>query len=110
MEEGRNFVWCAEAEAFEVVPPARWKRTYLVKKALLRGASAALQPSCGVASILKSIVAIPFYSIALPFSLLFGQHCFMTLLVKLCDHMGKLLALVGFDPIKEVYVAEEPSI
>jgi len=106
MEEGRKFVWCAEAEAFETVPPARWKRSYLVRKALLRGSSAALQPSCGFASIVRSIVAVPLYALALPFTLLLGQHRFMTTLVSMCDHLGKLLALVGIQPIKEAYVSE----
>ena len=107
MEQGFAFVWSSDAVAFEVVPPARWNRLYLVQKALLRGACAALQPSCGAASILKSLVAVPLYAVALPFGLLVGQHRFMTLLVKLCDHLGKLLALVGIHPIKEAYVSEE---
>lgn len=106
MEEGRRFVWCAEAEAFETVPPVRWERSYLMKKALLRGSSAALQPSCGAKSILKSVIAVPAYAIALPFSLLAGQHRFMELLVSMCDHLGKLLALVGIQAIKEAYVSE----
>jgi hypothetical protein len=33
----------------------------------------------------------------------------MTILVKLCDHLGKLLALVGIHPIKEAYVSEEAA-
>jgi hypothetical protein len=110
MEQGFAFVWSSDAVAFEVVPPARWNRLYLVQKALLRGACAALQPSCGVASILKSLVAVPLYTVALPFGLLLGQHRFMTLLVKLCDHLGKLLALVGIHPIKEAYVSEETGV
>ncbi len=106
MEAGCKFVWCAEGEAFETVPPARWNRTYLIKKALLRGASAALQPSCGLKSILRSLIAVPLYSVALPFSLFLGQHRFMTILVKICDHLGKLLALAGIQPINEAYVSE----
>ncbi len=106
MEEGRKFVWCAEAEAFETVPPMRWKRSYLIKKALLRGSSAALQPSCGFNSIVRSIIAVPLYVLALPFALLMGQHRFMTILVSMCDHLGKLLALVGIQPIKGAYVSE----
>jgi len=109
MEAGCVFVWCAEAEAFEVIPPARWNRVYLMKKALLRGASAALQPSCGAASVLKSVVAVPLYTIALPFVLLAGQHRFMTLLVKLCDHLGKLSTLAGLNLVKEAYVAEKSA-
>lgn len=106
IEEGRVFIWSAEAKAFEVVPPARWKRMYLVRKALLRGATAGLQPNCGAVSIAKSVVAIPFYALTLPFALLAGHHHFMTFLVKLCDHSGKLLILIGVNPIHEEYVSE----
>jgi hypothetical protein len=106
IEDGRVFIWCAEAEVFEVIPPARWRRKHLLKRALLRGACAPLYPNCGVASIVKSIVAVPLYAVGLPFALLLGQHRFMTLLVKLCDHLGKLLALVGINPIHEQYVCD----
>jgi succinoglycan biosynthesis protein ExoM len=106
IEQGHNFIWSADALAFEVVSPARWKRTYMLRKALLRGATARLQPSCGVVGIAKSVLAVPAYTLALPFALVLGHHRFMTLLVKLCDHLGKLLALVGVNPVHEPYVTE----
>ena len=103
---GRRFIWCSDAIAYEVVPPVRWKRTFMLKKALLRGATAALHPTLGAADILKSVIAVPASALALPFALILGQHRFMTLLVKLCDHLGKLLALLGINPIREQYVTE----
>lgn len=106
IDQGHVFVWSAEAEAYEVVPPARWKRMYLVRKALLRGATAGLQPTCGAVSIAKSAIAVPLYAVALPFALFLGQHRFMTLLVKLCDHLGKLLIKMGINPIREQYVTD----
>ena len=109
MERGFRFVWAADAVAYEVVPPARWDRKYLVQKALLRGSCAALQPSCGPVSILKSLLAIPLYTLALPVGLLLGQHRFMTLVVKLCDHLGKICALMGIHPIQEAYVSENSA-
>ena len=105
IEQGRTFVWCNEAAVYETVPPARWKRMYLLRKALLRGASAALRPTAGVRSITKSIIAVPVYGLALPVAALLGQHRFMDLLVRLCDHLGKLLALVGINPVREPYVS-----
>lgn len=105
IEKGYRFIWCSDAIAYEVVPPVRWKRTFMLK-ALLRGATAALHPTLGAADILKSMVAVPVYTLALPFAIVLGQHRFMTLLVKLCDHLGKLLALVGINPIREQYVTE----
>ncbi|MGA2673281.1 MAG: glycosyltransferase family 2 protein [Terracidiphilus sp.] len=106
IEEGRTFIWCAQAEAFEVLPPARWKRMYFVRKALLQGASTALRPNCGFVSIAKSAAAVPLYALILPFALLLGQHHFMTILFKLCSHAGKLLRRIGIDPIREQYVTE----
>jgi succinoglycan biosynthesis protein ExoM len=103
---GRVFIWCDEAVAFEVVPPPRWKRVYMLKKALLRGATAALHPTVGFRDIAKSVIAVPVYTVALPFAALLGHHRFMNLLVKLCDHLGKLLALVGINPIRGQYITD----
>jgi hypothetical protein len=107
IEEGRHFIWSADAKAFEVVPPARWSRSYLMRKALLRGATAGLRPNAG--SIAKSLIAVPLYAVALPFAIFAGQHRFMTLLVKLCDHLGKLLITVGINPIRGEYVLDGPQ-
>lgn len=104
--EGRRFIWCAEAEAYETVPPARWGRKYLLRKALLRGATAGLHTN--VKGIVKSLLAIPLYTLALPFALLAGHQHFMSLLVKMCDHLGKLLIVVGINPVREEYVLDEP--
>lgn len=106
IEEGFSFIWCAEARVYETIPPARWKRVYVLRKAVLQGATAALQPNCGALSIAKSIVAVPLYTLCLPFALLLGQHRFMALMVKIADHGGKLLRRMGIDPIKEEYVSE----
>lgn len=106
IDQGYVFIWSAEAEAFEVVPPSRWKRMYMLRKALLRGATAGLQPGGGVVGVAKSVIAMPLYALALPFALLVGHHHFMTLLVKLCDHLGKLLIWIGINPIREQYVTD----
>ncbi len=106
MEEGFSFIWSSDAEVYESLPPARWKRMYFLRKALLQGATAAQQPDCGALSIAKSIVAVPLYAGVLPFSLLFGQHRFMSILIKLCSHAGKLLILAGINPVAEEYVSE----
>jgi glycosyltransferase involved in cell wall biosynthesis len=105
IDSGHSFVWCNDAVAYEVVPEMRWKRRFILKQALLRGATARLQP-LGTREITKSIIAVPAYAAMLPVALVCGQHWFMTLLVKLCDHAGKLLALAGINPIKEPYVTE----
>jgi succinoglycan biosynthesis protein ExoM len=104
IDKGHVFIWCDEAMAYEDVPPVRWKRTFMLKRALLRGATTVIHPTFGAKDIAKSIVAVPLYAMALPFALLGGQHLFMLLSVKLCDHLGKLLALAGVQPVKQQYV------
>jgi succinoglycan biosynthesis protein ExoM len=104
--KGHVFIWCNEAVVFETVPPIRWNRTVMLKRALLRGATAVLHPTFGRTGITKSIIAVPLYAVALPFAFLLGQHKFMPLLVSLFDHLGKLLAILGINPIKEQYVTE----
>ncbi len=105
IKQGRVFIWCNEAVVYETVPPSRWTRMHLLKKALLRGACAALRPTVGVSNITASIVAVVVYGLALPFVVLLGQHRFMDLMIRLCHHVGKLLALLGINPIAEPYVA-----
>jgi succinoglycan biosynthesis protein ExoM len=106
IEEGRCFVWSTDAAVHEVIPPARWSRWYYVRKALLQGATAAQQPDCGAGKLAKSMIAVPLYTLMLPVALLMGQSHFMTLLVKLCDHAGKLLQSMKINPIREEYVSE----
>jgi cellulose synthase/poly-beta-1,6-N-acetylglucosamine synthase-like glycosyltransferase len=106
MDHGRVFVWCNEAVVYEVVPPVRWRRTFLLKRALLRGAMEPKMATFGVRDVMKSVIAVPLYVLGLPFALLLGQHRFMSLFVRLCDHLGKLLALAGIHLVREEYVTD----
>jgi glycosyltransferase involved in cell wall biosynthesis len=106
IEKGHRFVWCDEAVAYEVVPPIRWSRTFMLKRALLRGRISLLHPSSGWRATLRSMIAVPAYAAALPFALTAGHSRFMVCLVKLFDHAGRLLALAGINPVSEPYVTE----
>jgi len=106
IEKGYRFIWCNEAVAYEVVPPIRWNRRFMLRRALLRGAMEPQTPGFGPRSIIKSLVAVPIYLAILPFAAVAGHHKFMTALVSLCDHLGKIFAVIGLNPIKEQYVTE----
>ena len=106
ISKGHVFIWCNEAVAYEVVPPIRWKRSFMLRRALLRGAVEPKTPAFGFRDIARSMIAIPVYTLALPFALVWGHHKFMNVLVRLFDHLGKLLAVLGINPVKEQYVTE----
>jgi glycosyltransferase involved in cell wall biosynthesis len=103
---GHKFIWCNEAVAFEVVPPIRWKRTFMLRRALLRGAMEPKAPDFGARSIAQSALAVFAYVAALTVVWIFGHHKFMSVLIRLCDHLGKLLAATGIEVVKDQYVVE----
>jgi len=97
VDGGCVFTWCNEAVVYETVPPERWKRCYLLKRALLRGQNQ--RHMAGLRSVATSVIAVPIYAILLPFLLVLGQHVFLRYLIKLSDHAGKLLAFLCVKPL-----------
>jgi succinoglycan biosynthesis protein ExoM len=106
MAKGRVFGWCNEAVVYEVIPPKRCKRSFLVRKALFKGAFSRRIMGSSLGPFLVSFIAAPAYVIALPFALVTGQARFMKYTFKLCYHVGRLIALLGINPIKTPYVTE----
>ncbi|MFX0135266.1 MAG: glycosyltransferase family 2 protein [Candidatus Hodarchaeota archaeon] len=104
IEKGCVFVWCAEAPVYEEIPPERCSRSFMLKRALLRGKVSLLHPSFNIFDIIKSLIAVSLYTLALPLLFLIGHHIFMEYLVKDFEHIGKLLAVCGLDVIKQKYV------
>jgi len=100
-EKGRRFVWCNEAVAYEVVPAARCTRSYLLKRALLRGSNFPKHPTDRLRNITKSVIAVPSYALALPVLAVCGQHVFLKYLIKLLDHASRLLAFAGVVLVRE---------
>ena len=101
MTKGFRFVWCEEAPVYEIVTAERCTRSFLLRRALLRGRA----PYFTTVDFSKSLVAVPLYTVTLPFLFAAGHHLFMKYLIKDFDHIGRLLALCGIDVIKENYVS-----
>jgi len=97
MEQGRVFIWCEEAVVFEAVPPSRCRLSYLFKRALMRGSTFHKRPVNRMKNTVKSLIAFPTYIIALPFVALLGAHVFVKYLIKLCDHLSRLLGFAGIE-------------
>jgi glycosyltransferase involved in cell wall biosynthesis len=106
IDKGHVFIWCSEAIAYETVPPARWRRPYILRKALMRGRYSVIEPTFGFRDAGKSIVAIAVYAFVVPAVCLAGQHHLMRCLEKLCYHAGKILACAGLNPVGTTYVSE----
>lgn len=101
VDKGCKFVWSRDAVVFELVPPARCTRGFLLRRALLRGSNFPKQSGNRIKNLTKSVIAVPCYALALPFLLLFGEHVGFKYFVKLCDHGSRLLASVGWSVVQE---------
>ena len=99
--QGHVFVWCNEAPVYETVPPDRWSRSYMLRRALLRGKNILKHPTGKAGLLLRSLAAIPIYLLGIPIFLACGQHILMKYCVKLCDHVGRILALLRINPVNE---------
>ncbi len=106
INEGYRFVWSGEARVFERISLRRWSRKVLIKRALLRGKMALISSKTKTRSVFYSFIAFLLYTPLLPLCLLLGHHYFMKYLIKDFDHIGKVLAFLGFDLIKEKYIMD----
>ncbi len=94
-ENNCTFIWCDEAVVYEILPPSRCTRTYLLRRALLRGSNFRKHPTNRIRNGVKSLIAVPCYTLALPILALFGQAVFLRYLIRLCDHVSRLLGFLG---------------
>jgi glycosyltransferase involved in cell wall biosynthesis len=102
IEKGYRFVWCAEAPVYEAVTADRCRRSFMLRRALLRGQS----PNIATVDILKSLCAVPLYTTMLPILFLFSHVYFMKYLIKACDHIGRIFCFCGIILVKDKYVIQ----
>ena len=102
--KGYVFIWCNEAIVYESVPPMRFKPRFILRRALLRGKVSLNYPNYGARDTAKSLIAVVAYALMLPFLIILGQHMIMKYLEKMFDHLGRILTVLGINPIKDKYV------
>ncbi len=98
---GRVFIWCNEAVVYETIPRHRMTRRFQLRLALLRGGNSLRHENPNrLMDIMKSYAALVVYGLSLPVLFVLGNHLFMEYLIKTSDHAGKILQLLGLNPIK----------
>lgn len=106
IQKGHVFVSCKEAPVYESVPSERMKKTYFLRRSLLNGANSLKyhkgKPFIIVSfTVIKSISAFLIYTFSLPFLYFLGGHICLKILVKDCDHIGRLIAFFGINITQE---------
>jgi glycosyltransferase involved in cell wall biosynthesis len=100
--KGFCFVWCAEAPVYEAVTAERCTRSFMLRRALLRGQL----PYFTTVDFVKSLFAVPLYTTFLFFLFFGSHHLFMKYLIKICDHIGRIFSFFGVHLIEDKYVTE----
>lgn len=106
IDRGCVFAWTSEAPVYESIPVERCRRSFMIRRALLRGRVTLCYSKSDWTYVAKSFVAVPLYATMLPFSLLLGHHNFMKTMIRLSEHAGRLAAWLGFDVIRQYYVTK----
>jgi len=109
ISQGHVFVWCNEAAVFETIPPERWEKKILMKRALIRGKMSLNSTISRPMSIFISTAAIAIYALCIPLLLILspiiGHEIFVKYLINSCDHLGKILAFFHIDLVREKYIS-----
>jgi succinoglycan biosynthesis protein ExoM len=101
MERGCSFVWSRESVVHELIPAERTARAFMLRRALLRGVVSTGYANFDAKRVMKALVAVPLYTIALPFTVPLGHHRTMDLLVRGTEHLGLLMGVAGLDPVRQ---------
>ena len=105
--KGYRFIWCEEAPAYELVPPARLRKSYFLKRALLQGqvslryAGERLTFGARARVAARSLTALLLYVPLLPVLALGGFHWVMKYLIKISHHSGQVLAATGIRSVQQ---------
>ncbi len=94
MGKRSKFVWCNEAIAHQIIPPARWHIKNMIRKAFIRGKMSAQYPGSKFIMVSKSTMAVFAYALSLPFLLILNYSLFIEYLVKIGDHSGRILTII----------------
>lgn len=105
ISQGRVFVWCNEAIAYETVPPERWAKSFYIEKYLRFGGLSGEKVRKAhfwpyATFMIKNVFAIVPFTLALPFSLFLGQDRQMKCITKIVYGFGMIAGFLGWVPIR----------
>jgi succinoglycan biosynthesis protein ExoM len=101
VDDGFKFVWCAEAPAYEDVPPDRCVLSYYLKRFLRFGALTGKRMRAGIVPLwmnfFKSLAVSITFLPAIPVWALLGKHIFARNFSKYLYHLSRFLATLGIE-------------
>jgi succinoglycan biosynthesis protein ExoM len=101
---GRVFVWCDEAVAYEAVPPERWKATFHIKRLWRSGTISGERMRDGRLPsnlVARNLLGLGACAVAMPVSLVLPKHLWMRVAQKFAYCAGVVTAYFGLSMFRD---------
>lgn len=102
IQRGYSFIWCHEAEVYEVVLPERWKLSHHVYRNLMSGGfSGSSIYNRSVKYFGRSFISLLFYSALLLMSIFRGRHIMFKHFIRVVYDFGRVMGCLGIVLVEE---------
>lgn len=96
IDHGYSFIWCREAEVYEVVHPSRWKLSHYLYRAILNGGDNGKWYCKGSAVYFtRSLISFLWHAGLLSVSIFVGKHYIYKCLIKVSFDFARIMGCFG---------------
>ena len=96
MANGYLFIWCREAEVYEVIYPSRWKLSHYLYRAVLNGGDNGKWYCRGsLVYFTRSLISFTCYTGLLSVSIFMGKHYIYKYLIKAVFDFARIMGCFG---------------
>ncbi len=95
MEHGYSFIWCREADVYEVVYPDRWKLSHYLYRSLMNGGVTGKEYGKYLTYFVRSLVSLVCYTTLLSISIFSGRHYIYKYFIRVVYDFGRIMGCFG---------------
>ena len=102
MQHGYSFIWCNEADVYEVIYPDRWKLSHYLHRNLMNGGVTG--EGIGKYSgryFVRSLVSLMCYTVLLSVSIFNGKHKIYKYFIRVVYDFGRVMGSLGIVFVRE---------
>jgi hypothetical protein len=95
MEHGYSFIWCREADVYEVIYPDRWKLSHYLYRSLMNGGVTGKEYGKYSTYLIRSFVSLLYYTALLSVSIFNGKHYIYKYFIRVVYDFGRVMGCLG---------------
>ena len=95
IEHGYSFIWCCEANVYEVIYPDRWKLSHYLYRNLMNGGVTGKEYGKFSIYLIRSSVSLLCYTALLSVSIFRGKHYIYRYFIRVVYDFGRVMGCLG---------------